>query len=236
MNAADVRPRAYMRIAQRVLQGVNDGEWRQGDRLPSDRELASLSGVSRASAREGLLALELGGVIEVRHGEGAFVTGGQQALGTHAAALSEPPRDLIESRFYLEPVVAQLAATRISQDVLDGVRSNIDQAEALVADGASLGAFVLLGLRFHATVAMGCGNHFLTSVVRQLVNAEEHPLWLLVNQLVVNTVPVRQAQIREHRAIADAIERGDAEAARQAMADHLAGLERGLTVADGRGR
>lgn len=82
-----------------------------------------------------------------------------------------------------------------------------------------------LGLRFHADLAQCCGNSLLANIVGQLVNAETHPLWLLVNQHAVSSLHAREGQLREHRDVLGAIASGDAARAQQAMTAHLESVD-----------
>jgi DNA-binding GntR family transcriptional regulator len=83
---------------------------------------------------------------------------------------------------------------------------------------------VEVGLQFHADLAPGCGNSLLADIVRQLVNSGSHPLWALVNQQGLPDSASRQRQVDEHRAVLDAVRRGDSEEATAMMQDHLVGL------------
>lgn len=181
--------------------------------------------VSRPTAREAFLALELLGAIEVRHGDGTFVSDGpvQVNSGGHSP-LDVPPRELIESRAVIEPLSTALAAVRISADRLDQLSGYLDAQDELVSDQTRVPAFVELGLRFHADLAPGCGNSLLADIVGQLVNSEKHPLWVLVNQQGLPDAASRQRQVDEHRAVLDAVRSGDAVAAERAMRTHLGEL------------
>lgn len=218
--------RRYLAVAEALLVAVARGEYRPGDRLPAERELATANGVSRPTAREALLALELIGAIEVKHGDGAYVTGAQPRIGGAAASpLSVPPQELIETRSVLEPVVAGRAALRVTPEVIAGLERDLDEAAQLMTDPYHLPRFVSLGLQFHADLAAASGNSVLAGMVAQLVDVETHPLWALVNQQAVSSEEARRGQISEHRAIITAIAAGDVTPAEQAMRHHLLGLE-----------
>jgi DNA-binding FadR family transcriptional regulator len=216
--------RRYLAVAQDLLAAIAQGRHAIGDRLPSDREIAAQGGVSRATAREALLALELVGVVEVRHGDGTYVLGRAGAT-VAGSALDVPPRELIETRLHLEPVVSGLAAQRITPDALAALRRDLDEATELVAEPGQLPRFMELGLRFHADLAPCCGNSLMAGIVGQLVNAETHPLWVLVNQQVVSSEDARRGQLAGHRAVFGAVADGDADRAERAMRAHLDELE-----------
>ena len=209
-----------------MLNEIAVGTFGPGQRLPSDRDLASQYQVSRATAREAVLVLELIGVLEVRHGDGVFLKSGPAVVGGFDGSLLDaPPRELIESRRVLEPAVAELAAGRMSPAQLDVLRLELNEAAAMVDDPRELSRFMSVGLRFHSSLAAGCGNSLLSGVVTQLVDAEVHPLWTLVNQHAMGSATARAGQLAAHRAVFDAVASGDAAAARLAMTQHLEDLE-----------
>lgn len=215
------RPRLYLAVAQRLLTAMAAGDYLPGVRMPGDRELAERLDVSRTTAREAILALELIGVVEVRHGDGTYVRPRAGVVGIEGSPLDVAPRELIEARRSLEPVVASLAAHRIDAAILTSLRRDLGEAAELVADPAALPRFMELGLRFHARLAQGCGNSLLAGFVGGLVDTESHPLWLLVNQHAVSSLAARERQLAQHGEVLAAIGSGDAAAAARAMSTHL---------------
>lgn len=229
MSSSDQSVRAqgrrYFTVAQEVLTAVASGSYAVGGRLPTDRELASRHGVSRATAREAVLALELIGVVEVRHGDGVYLRSGSVRVGgTDSAALGAPPVELIESRQVVEPAVVELVAARIDDEALAVLEDELAEAEEIVRDPLELPRFMELGLHFHSRLASACGNSLLADVVMQLVNAEEHPLWTLVNQHAMASLDARRGQLEEHQAVLRAVRDHDAAAAGLAMRTHLGHL------------
>jgi DNA-binding FadR family transcriptional regulator len=217
--------RRYLAVAQALLASIATGEYPPGSRLPAHTEIAAQAGVSRATAREAFLTLELIGAIEVRHGDGTFVRGPSVRVGgVSGSPLDAQPRELIETRLHIEPLVASLAARRIEHDRLDALSAGLDEQRALVGEQTQVPRFVALGLEFHAQLAPGCGNHLLADIVAQLVNVERHPLWALVNQQALLDPVSRRLQLEEHQAILDAVRRGDGDEAYAAMAKHLGQL------------
>jgi DNA-binding GntR family transcriptional regulator len=97
-------------------------------------------------------------------------------------------------------------------------------AESATGSPASLERYLALNLSFHREIARSCGNAVLAELTIALIDAENHPLWLVVNNIVVRDALVRDHQLDEHRAILDAITHRDEEAAPRAMAAHLDAL------------
>ena len=216
-------------MAHNLLAAINDGAYQPGARLPAYSDVALEAGVSKGTAREAFLALELIGAIEVRHGDGTFVREWDSVRAvSHAATLFSPPRDLVETRLHIEPAVAALAAERSPHEDFAALQRCTDEQAQLVDQPDQVTRFVALGLRFHADLATGCGNELLADIVCQLVNVERHPLWALVNQYAAPDLASRQRQVQEHEAILRALqERRPAEAA-TLMQLHLGSLARAV--------
>jgi DNA-binding FadR family transcriptional regulator len=215
--------RRFVAIAQELLEAIERADFRPHDRLPPDRELAAQKGVSRATIREALLALELVGVLEIRHGSGAYVVdpneirAGDEPLRPSTAAL-------FEARAAVEPKVAELCAVRITPAALKDLSLAVSQARAAIRDGAPYAVFAELQLSFHTQLAAACGSPVLADIAKRLVSADEHPLWALVNQHALRTRSQRLGQIAEHAAVLKHIKAGDRQAASAAMHTHVIDL------------
>jgi len=213
--------RRFVDVAYGVLASINAGEYVTGQRLPSDRELATAKGVSRQTVREALLVLELIGAISIRHGDGVYVSPpATPDVDGDGAILFGDPRNVIESRRLLEPITTKMAAERITDTQVARL------SELIGRQGSSADpAYAVLGLQFHAQLAMCCGNPMMGGIVEQLVNIERHPLWQLVNEQALRVPGARQSQQADHLAILAAVAAHDAERAELAMQTHLAELE-----------
>jgi len=219
--------RRYLDVVEEVLRSIAVGAITTGDRLPNERDLAARCAVSRSSVREALLALELGGIIEVRAGAGCYLTG----MGIHADPLVAPladssPRELLEMRQVIEPTVARRSAARASADALARLRRLVDESEQAIdaSDPEDLDQFVDLSLGFHRELARTCGNAIMAGFMGHLVNAGEHPLWLLIDGIVVRDRATRARQVAEHGAILDAVTHRQGDEAAALMNDHLGAL------------
>lgn len=214
--------RRYLHVAEQLLQAIADGTYPPGSRIPGDREIAASTHVSRPTVREALLALEIVGVVEVQPGAGVFVTqrpAGQQVLDPLAL---QAPRELIEARAGIEPLVAGLCASQIDAAAVAELRGLIAQCAEVTADGGqSLSRLSELGLLFHRRLALACSNRILADMACGLVDMERHPLWVLVNEIALRSQEARDLQLQEHASILAAIESGDVARAQAAMAQHL---------------
>jgi GntR family transcriptional repressor for pyruvate dehydrogenase complex len=209
------RRRLYEQIAQQLLAHIRTSGLRPGDRLPPERELAAKLGVSRASLAQALVALEILGVVDVRHGNGAVIVSlisdhqVVESLRAHASRLPE----IIEARAALEVKLASLAAARRTDDDLRA----IDQALSdMAADIESGGRGIEGDEAFHAAVTAAGHSSLLARLMREISD--------LIAETRVESLgqPGRPAQsLAGHRAIAEAIRSGDPAAAATAMEEHI---------------
>lgn len=209
-------------MAEQLLEAIARGEYPAGSRLPGDREIAASTLVSRPTVREALLALEIVGAIEVQPGVGAKVKGpGDQWLPAQKLAALAVPREFMQTRALIEPIVAESCAQQIHPEALADLRTIVEQSAEATERRAPLAHLSDLGLRFHLRLAEACDNSVLGGIASHLVDVEAHPLWSLVNQLALRAEELRREQNTEHAAILDAIARGDANQARSRMTTHL---------------
>ncbi|MGH8850103.1 MAG: FadR/GntR family transcriptional regulator [Casimicrobiaceae bacterium] len=212
--------RLYRQIAEQIEQLIASGEFLPGSRLPAERELAASLGVSRASVREAIISLEIGGLVEVRVGTGIFVA---------VAAPREAPRsdagpgpfELLDARKLVEGEIAAFAATAAGPSDIDALRRSVRDMEAKVRDFAQREA---IDREFHLRIAKATGNGSLELVVAGLWD-QRAELWGRMQQHF-HTQELAQKTIEDHDAIVRAIAAHDAEGARAAMHRHLSRVAR----------
>jgi DNA-binding FadR family transcriptional regulator len=220
--------RRYLAVADGILAAIGAGRLSPGDRLPNERELARICDTSRTTVRDALLALELFGVVEVRPGSGCYVSSlNPPRRRGSSVMLDSIPRELLEARLHVEPEVARICAGNVSPEEITRLRRLIDDCEAEGFRSApdDLAVFLRMSHEFHSELATSCGNSILADLTKQLVDVTAHPLWQVVNAMHVRDPAARAAQIAEHRAILEAVERADGEASAVRMRDHLGRLE-----------
>jgi len=224
--------RLYRQIADQLAELVRRGEFKPGDRLPSERDLSQQFNVSRASVREALIALEIDGFVDVRIGLGVFVNAAP-AANSQTAALGEPgPFEVLSARYLIEAETAALAARDGSARDHSRIRETLQLMTQEVQDsGIGLAADGL----FHLRIAEASGNSALVHLVHQLWSFRHSAMFRKLDEHFDSPERHEEA-IEEHRRVVDAIERRDAEAARAAMVAHLdtvrAALERGWELAN----
>ncbi len=222
--------RLYRQIADQIAQLIASGEYRPGARLPAERELATSLGVSRASVREAIISLEIGGLVEVRVGSGIFVT--TPAAEPAAAGDAGPgPFELLQARKLIEGEIAAVAARQAAAQDLDYLRRCVERMQAHVEDFAIRESS---DREFHLGIAKATGNGSLELAVDGLWE-QRAELWGRLQQHF-HTPDLARKTIRDHMAILGAIEARDPEAARAAMHRHIARVvrefQRGLEGSD----
>ena len=224
--------RLYRQIADQLAELIRSGEFKPGDRLPSERDLSQQLNVSRASVREALIALEIDGLIDVRVGLGVFVNAAP-AANSQTAALGEPgPFEVLSARYLIEGETAALAARDGSAKDHARIRETLQlMADEIGSSGVGLNADAL----FHLRIAEASGNSALVHLVHQLWSFRYSAMFRKLDEHF-DSPERHQEAIEEHRQLVEAIERRDMEGARAAMVAHLdtvrAALERGWELAN----
>lgn len=156
----------------RLKQRIGSGEFAPGHRLPPESVLAGELELSRPSLREAVRALAMAGVLEVRRGDGTFVTDLRperlmSAIGSFLDLAQDTALDeMLECRKVLEPGATAIAATRIDDAALDGLLERIERMRTM-QDPREL---VREDLAFHAEIVAATGNRTLQSLVSSVSN------------------------------------------------------------------
>ncbi len=211
--------RLYEQIVQQIEDSIVKGDLKAGDQLPAERELAQRFGVSRTAVREAVKALREKGLVEAYSGRGTFITDGTTQAVRQSLDLMvkigqpEGSTHLAEVRQILEPEIAALAAVRIQEPELSTMREAVATMDRAGQDPE---AYIEADLDFHLALAEGAANPLILSLLDSIVGL------LREQRLRIFKVPggPERGQIH-HKRILDAVERHDAEKARQGMRAHL---------------
>lgn len=217
----DVRP--YQLVAERIRDLVQQTALAPGARLPSERDLASALAVSRPSLREALIALELSGFIEVRHGSGVYLRAAPRTTVPVPEA-GPGPFELLSARRLIEPELAAMAARCATDAGIDAIMAAAAEMERHPEDKHSC---ELADRNFHQAIARATGNGALVGVLDYLWN-QRGRLWHTLEQQY-ETDELRMATLADHRRIVHAIATHDPAAARNAMRAHLERVTRTLS-------
>jgi GntR family transcriptional repressor for pyruvate dehydrogenase complex len=200
------------RAIESIRAMIGSGELQPGDRLPPEHELADRLGVSRGSLREAVRALSQIKVLDVRRGDGTYVTSlaPSELLSGLVFAIemlqSQGLEEVLEVRRLLLPPAAALAAQRVTQQQLAEMHTVLDELEV----AAELDEIAALHRRFQALVGDATGNETLSSILRALQLRGEN-----VRRVWLSSDPaLRDVAFAHQRMLLEALERGDSDMAK----------------------
>lgn len=210
-----------------IRELIRSGRLTPGSKLPSEQQLAAQFGISRNLTREAVKALVAVGVLEIRRGDGTYVTSLEPdvLLGGLSSAVEllrgETVLELTEVRRLFEPVATALAATRISPAELAQVEQHLAAMRAARDDVELLNKH---DAAFHHAVIAATGNRTLESLLEGISSRTVRArVWR-------GTVDGNAASttLAEHQAIYDALAAGDGPLAEAAALIHVGTTERWL--------
>ncbi|MFJ3089995.1 FadR/GntR family transcriptional regulator [Streptomyces sp. NPDC086838] len=211
---------------EKIKGMIVSGALRPGDRLPKESELASELGLSRNSLREAVRALSLIRILDVRQGDGTYVTSLDPQLLLEALSFvvdfhrDDTVLEFLAVRRILEPAATAMAASRIGGEELDALSAQLDA----LGERPSVEELVACDLDFHRGIVQASGNSVLCSLLDGLSGPTTRArVWrgLTQEDAVSRT-------LHEHRAIVAALRDRDAEAARAWATVHVASVEQWL--------
>ncbi len=215
--------RPYHQVAERIHDLVRREAIAPGQRLPSERDLASILAVSRSALRQALTSLELDGVLEVRSCSGIYLSEGARSLPAPAPG----PFELLSARRLIEPELAAMAARVASNSAVGAILSAAAEMERVrTEDPEDRTACEQADRHFHLTLARATGNNALASVLEHLWS-QRGGLWRTLEQLLA-TESLRAETLLDYRRIVQAIAARDPDGARSAMRAHLERFTRTL--------
>jgi GntR family transcriptional repressor for pyruvate dehydrogenase complex len=213
-----VTDEAILKIKEMILSG----ELRPGDRLPPEKELGEALGLSRSSLREAVKALEIIRVLDVRRGDGTYVTSLSPSLLLDALSFvvdvhqDDSVLELFEVRQILEPAAAALATPAITAAGVTHLRDLLAQVHGTT----SVDELVANDIVFHRYISERAGNAYLTRLLDTLSSSTLRArVWRGLTQ--EGSV---ERTLTEHRAIVDALEAGDATLVAAQMTVHVSGV------------
>lgn len=220
------------KIVARLLSLIKEKELGPGDKLPPERELAATMQVSRPSLREALRALSIMNVVEIRQGDGTYVTSLEpelltEHLGFVFSLTDSTFLELFEARKIVEPDIAAIAAQRITDEENTELEVCLAKSIENIEDHQ---AFVEVDIELHERITKAARNPILNrfmASIGQLSRASR--------SRTVELPGVPQQSVEDHRTIVMALKARDPEAARQAMLQHLNNVEQKLMLISSEG-
>ncbi len=216
----------YKLVAQQIAELITSGQLAPESKMPTDRELVDLLGVSRATVREAIIALEITGYIENRFGAGAYVCGIPPAAGALSAVSGPGPFELLEARMVLEGEIAFLASQLITKKQLRYLEQcNIEMKREkveVVSGGKS-------DQEFHVHIARATENTALIKMVSEFWRERTRlPMWVRMHRRIGDDTDILEQLVFEHETVVSALHARDAELAKETMQGHIASFGKSL--------
>ena len=200
---------------KRLRREIHQGTWPVGSKIPTEAQLVQGLGVSRPSVREAVRSLVQLGLLETRQGDGTYVVASDElALAMRFAMDNSDAADILAVRQVLDVLSAETAAKHRSDEDVDALRAALSgRQHALEMDDVE--AFITHDVKFHIGIAKASSNQLL------------HNLYLSFEGALRNAMAERanpdDSTGAVHTRLFEAIERGDAAGAAQAVRDMLTG-------------
>lgn len=217
--------KVYEQIIQQIQNMIIDGTLKQGDKLPSERDLAESLEVSRPSVREALRALEIIGITEVKQGEGSFIKVNFdktliEPLSVVFMLNKGKPRDILELRNILEIETVSLAALRINEEEIKELEEVIAQLKSAEEESIS----VVVDKQFHYKIAQASRNVLILNVLNAISSLMDTFI-KEAREKILSNKENKEILIQQHEEIYSAIKHRDPKKASLAMAKHLQLIE-----------
>lgn len=226
--------RLYQEIGQKLKQGLVDGVYNIGDKLPAEREIANQFNVSRTVVREALIMLELENLITVKKGSGVYVTNLPDEKNTEENSFDTNevgPFELLQARQLIESTIAGFAATQILKTDILKLRSILEEEKVCLT--LSETGDDQFDEAFHIVIAKSTKNIVLESLLNELWQ-KRHTSKMWKNlQLKIADQSYKKQWLYDHEQILIALQNKNANAAKHAMWQHLENVKQTLmTLSD----
>jgi GntR family transcriptional repressor for pyruvate dehydrogenase complex len=216
-------------IARRMIRLFTRGDYKPGDRLPPEAEMARQFHVGRGAVREALKALSVIGIVRVERGKGSFIRERQEFLVRPISMGFEPevePQSLVGARKLIEVEIAGLAAQRATPEQVDYIESFLHRMEATM-EPEQADEYLRADVDFHFAIATAAGNPILGQFLTLLRNLMRE--WILSS---LGQAQAAEEAVAHHREICAAIRVHDVAGARKAMETHLDAMGKRLVLSD----
>lgn len=212
VKKANITEQVFTQLKQQIISG----EWKQGDRLPSENELGEILGVSRVTVRQALQKLTVLGLVETRSGDGSYITSNLGALMNTMVPVAylndNDVLQVLEFRKVIETESAGLAATKATKEDIAELEKILAQMEHYKDNRSRFAAY---DLDFHFKIAEMTRNNLIISthtILRDILSVSMQDIVELLGY---------EVGIHYHKKLIEAISAADYQSAKQVMADHL---------------
>lgn len=218
MNFKAINKKSTLEIKiQQIKNQIKKGILKPGEKLPSERKLAGLLGVSRASVREAIQALAFSGYLEVIQGKGTYIlemaTKYDEIVNFFSEFSNYSLDYLMEARIMLEGEFARLAALNASQEEIDVIEKIFNE----IAKSRDLNSFAVKDLELHLTIAKATHNPFMNGLMKIIGEM----LYKETQRIIGISRYTRENTIETTRSLVQAIKQRNTEKAKELMSKHI---------------
>ena len=217
-------PRLCDEVVSQLEQQILNGDFQQGDKLPSESILSEQAGVSRRAIRDALKILETKGLIEVRKGSGAFVARNDYDLylnslvenvSSYLSNARAKLENVLQFRVLIEGSAVEALAMRHDSESINALNENLSQQRNALHNKDTK-AYNNAHWNFHLSLVDGLNNPIIHMLYEQVAG-------LIRDRMMVKgqDLSIMEHSIQEHTAIIEKIEAGDARGSRQALISHF---------------
>ena len=217
----------YLKAVEQIVQLIREGRFKPGDKLPPERTVAEQMGISRPTVREAVAALEVIGVLEIKTGQGTFVTSADfEGLRSKAYSTfldERSPYEIMEVRKAIESYAATLAANRGTPEKI----AEIGQAMQAISDTATENQEwnEVADRQFHEALGKASGNGVLADVCNILLDMCQQKVLARLKELGRHVPGSLEKNVEEHSQIYEAIRARDPKAAQNLVWQHFENAE-----------
>lgn len=210
------------KVVEQIIQSVLDGEYKPGDQVPIENDLAEIFGVSRITIREAFQKLSVMGVVDIREGKGTYIA--QPSIKNYMEPLlpilllSEKEKSsLYEARLFIEVGLASFSAKYATEE---DIKKLTEIHQTMVRNFSKLNqpspVYTFSDQKFHEALAESSHNEFLISIYRTVQD-----IYRSYIAQISGLISGREASLVEHEAILNAILRKNPDEAEEAMRKHI---------------
>jgi GntR family transcriptional repressor for pyruvate dehydrogenase complex len=225
MLKAVEKKKAYEDIVQQIRTLIEEGKLKRNDQLPSERDLSETFRVSRTTVREAIRTLESMKLLQSRQGTGTYVLASSEEslIQPLAAALyneKDDIRDIFYIRKIIEPHVAELAAENATPQEIEELERILRTQEECIGQGENI---IETDSAFHNLMVKATKNRVMERLIIAMIDLlkKSREQYLFEDENDKRAI----RSLEGHQRVLSAVKRGDGEAARKSMLQHLEDIE-----------
>jgi GntR family transcriptional repressor for pyruvate dehydrogenase complex len=223
-------------VTSQILESIQSGEFKAGDRLPSENSLAEMMGVSRPSVREALSALRLLGFIDTKDGYGTYVKSSIPVPDKFSYPEGMPAKfdsnfnifEMLEARKVFEPAVARFALSMVTDEGIAKLEA-VFQKMTEAASDPDYDRYHQENLKFHRTIAAAAKNNVMLNIIESInIVFVQSEMGAELRRRYLTDETYRWRSLETHRSILESIRQKDPDRLEKSFAEHFEQVDRQL--------